>query len=534
LRVRRDEAPPAPDDESESEYDYDRLVTARRAALVAALLAAVLLAAALDGQSPPPVPLRLVTAAGTRPLPTLVVNDVEYVALDELANVFPITVREDAATRAITVTWRGGRSIALTPDQSLASVSGKLVSLPTAPVKIGGKWFVPIDFLPRALAAVATGRLELRKSSRLVLAGEVRLPRVTVRHDVPGNEARVTFDISPPTPHSVVQEQNRLVVRFDADGLDASIAPFTTQGYVQSIRTLEGAAIAVELGPRFASFRASDVPVDARTARLVLDVFGSLETQAAPTPTPAQPPPAGSAEPPLLPAPAPGLRTIVLDPGHGGPDTGAKGAKGALEKDLALAIARRLKGAIESRLGARVLLTRDDDRALGADERAALANNNKADLFLSLHLASSVIQQNAGATIFVLDPAASAPDAATAAEPAVSMPIFGGGMREVDVLPWNRAQARHVDESSAFAEIVAARLQPVVPLHPRGIERAALRVLVGANMPALVVELGYLSNATDEARLVTPETQARMAQALGDAIASFDQRARERAAGGTR
>jgi N-acetylmuramoyl-L-alanine amidase len=519
--------------ESEYESDYDRLVTARRAALVPVLLAAVLLAATLLGQSPPPVPLRLVTSAGTRPLPTLVVGEVEYVALDELANVFPITTREDAATRAITVTWRGGRTVALTPDQSLASVAGKLVSLPTAPIRIGGKWFVPIDFLPRALAPVAVGRLELRKSSRLVLAGDVRLPRVTVRHEVPGNEARLTFDISPPTPHSVVQEQGRLLVRFEADGLDASVAPFTPQGYVQSIRTVEGAAIAVELGPRFASFRASDVPVDAGTARLVLDIFGSVETQAPPTGTPAQPPTAAAPEPPLLPAPSPGLRTIVLDPGHGGADTGARSAKGALEKDLALTVARRLKGAIESRLGARVLLTREDDRALGADERAALANNNKADLFVSLHLASSVVQRNAGATIFVLDPAASAPDTA-ATEPGVTLPVFGGGTREVDVLPWNRGQAGHVDESSAFASLVAARLGPVVPLHPRGIARAPLRVLVGANMPALVVELGFLSNADDEGRVVTPETQARMAQALAEAIAAYDQRARERVAGGPR
>jgi N-acetylmuramoyl-L-alanine amidase len=507
-------------------------VTARRVAICVALLAAVLAAAALDGQSPPPTPLRLMTSAGSRPLPTLVVNDVEYVALDELALVFPLAVREDAATHAITVTWRGGRTVALTPDQSLASVAGKLVSLPTAPVRIGGKWFVPIDFLPRALALVAVGRLELRKASRLVIAGDVRLPRVAVRHDAPGNEARLTFDVSPPTPHTVVQEQGRLVVRFEADGVDASIAAFTPQGYVQAIRTADtGAAIVVELGPRFASFRAIDVPGDGKTARLVLDVFGSLETQAPPpAPGPAPPPPQ---EPPLVAAPAAGLRTIVVDPGHGGTDTGAKSTKGALEKDIALAMARRLKATLESRMGARVLLTRDDDRLIGADDRASLANNNKADLFLSLHLASSVVTRNTGASIYVLDPAAFGPDATLGiAEPAMSMPVFGGGTREVDVIPWNRAQARYVDDSSAFAMLAAARLQPVIPLHPRGVQRAPLRVLVGANMPAVLVELGYLSNTDDEARATGPETQARLAQALAEAIVAFDQRARERAAAG--
>ncbi len=243
---------------------------ARRVPLLCALAAAVL-TVAIEGQSPPPMPLRLMTPAGTRPLATLVVNDVEYVALDELAAVFPIAIRDDAAAHSITVTWRGGRTAALTPDQSLASVGGRLVSLPAAPVRIGGKWFVPIEFVPRALALVAVGRLELRKPSRLLIAGDVRLPRVSVRHEVTGSDARVTLDISPPTPHTVVQEQGRLVVRFDADGVDAAIPPIASQGFVQAIHPADtGAGIVLELGPRFASFRASDVPGDATTARLVV------------------------------------------------------------------------------------------------------------------------------------------------------------------------------------------------------------------------------------------------------------------------
>jgi N-acetylmuramoyl-L-alanine amidase len=497
-----------------------------------ACLAAALAMAALEGQSPPPAPLRLMTPAGTRPLGTLVVNDIEYVALDELAAVFPLTIRDDVAAHSITVTWRGGRTVALTPDQSLASVGGKLVSLPTAPIRIGGKWFVPIDFVPRALALVAVGRLELRKPSRLLIAGDVRLPRVTVRHEVPANQARVTIDISPPTPHTVAQEEGRLLVRFDADGLDAAVPAFTPQGYVQAIHTSDtGAALIIELGPRFASFRASDIPGDAATARLVIDVLGAAETQPPATQAPAaQPPPT---EAPSFGVPAPGLRTIVIDPGHGGADAGAKGAKGTLEKDLTLVMGRRVKASIESRLAARVLLTRDDDRALGADERASLANNNKADLLVSLHAGASVMPRIGGASVFVLAPDAWLADAAGAAQPPVSMPVFGGGTREVDVIPWNRAQASHVAESTVFAHLVETQLRGVGALHPRSVEAAPLRVLVGANMPAVLVELGYLTNPADEARLLAPEPQARVAAVLADAIVRYDQRVRA-ASGGTR
>ena len=84
------------------------------------------------------------------------------------------------------------------------------------------------------------------------------------------------------------------------------------------------------------------------------------------------------------------IRTIAIDPGHGGDDEGVKGAGGTKEKDLTLAVARRVKAAIEARLGIRVLLTRDDDRNVPLDERTAMANNNKADLFISLHANASL------------------------------------------------------------------------------------------------------------------------------------------------
>ena len=470
----------------------------------------------LRGQSPPPTPLRLLSAQGSRPLPSLVVNDNEFIALDELILVFPIVVRDDQSTHSITVTWKGKTAV-LNPDQSLASVGGRLISLPSTPIKIGGKWFVPIDFIGRVLVPIADGPLEFRRASRLVIAGTVRLPRVVIRHELPGPQARVTFDISPATPHSIVQEATRLVVRFDADALDTSIGPAPAQSVVTAIHPTEtGTGIALDLGPRFGSFRATDMPGDASIMHLVVEVFPTLESSAGPA-SPIAPP-----EQPPLPTPGTATHVIVIDPGHGGTDEGVHGAKGLLEKDVTLALARRLKVAIESRIGARVLLTRDDDRIVSPDDRAALANNNKGDIFVSLHVAGSPQTTLSGASVFSLaaDSAPPAPAGSPAAE-TVSMPVFGGTSREIALTPWEHAQASHVNDSMDLAQRMEATLRSVVPLSPRPRQQAPLRVLVGANMPAVLVEMGFLSNPVQARQLASDQFQNDIVQALVDGIVQF-------------
>jgi N-acetylmuramoyl-L-alanine amidase len=217
----------------------------------------------------------------------------------------------------------------------------------------------------------------------------------------------------------------------------------------------------------------------------------------------------------------------VIDAGHGGDETGARGAKGTLEKDVTLAVARRLRAAIEARLGVRVLMTRDDDRTVPLDERAALANNNKADLFLSIHANASVRDALAGAEVFHLGAERYTEDAQREAEStAVAMPVFGGGTREIGVIPWDTAQAQFVERSSIFAGFVEEALRRTVPMSPRALQQAPFRVLVGANMPAALVEVGYLSNPEQERQLASGEYQGRLAQALLEAIVRFDARVR--------
>jgi N-acetylmuramoyl-L-alanine amidase len=231
----------------------------------------------------------------------------------------------------------------------------------------------------------------------------MRVPRIASRVESQGSLlARLTIDIAPATPHAVSQDSSRLLIRFEADSLDATLPSSTVPDLIQNVHPGDGpAVIVVDLGPRFASYRASDFPGDAGSGRLVIDVTAQT-TEGQPAAQP-QAQPAPQEAPPLLELNQPGgLRTIVVDAGHGGEEDGAHGKDGTLEKTVTLTVARRLKAALEARLGARVILTRDSDQTVGLDERAAVANNNKADLFVSLHANASVRPAMSGAEVFYL------------------------------------------------------------------------------------------------------------------------------------
>jgi N-acetylmuramoyl-L-alanine amidase len=499
----------------------------RRASIAALAAALSLLSVALPAQQSAAPPYTVVTREARRPLAARTMNGQEMFALDDLARLFNLTVREDPAAGGLTIT-SGSQTILLSTQQPLASIAGKMTSLPAAPVRDGRIWYVPVDFVSRVLAPVASTRIDLRKPSRLLLVGEVRLPRVAARVEALGAQSRVTLDVAPPTPHTVAQEGNRLVVRFDADGLDAAdLRANTTTDTVQNVHVGDAPqTVVIDLGPRFAAFRASDQPGTAGATRILIDLVPQTDAPVTGTPPgapprPGQPPVAET--PPLLDLPpAGGLRTIVIDPGHGGDDTGAKGAQGTLEKTITLAVARRLKAAIEARLGTRVLLTRDGDQAVGLDQRAAVANNNKADLFISLHANASVRPAVAGAEVFSLALEGYGDAAQRAAQaPRDTLPVVGGGSRDIEIIPWEMAQARYIDQSGAFARAVEEALRERVPMSTRPLQQAPFRVLVGANMPAVLVELGFLTNPQQEQQLLADDHQSALTQALLDGIVRF-------------
>jgi N-acetylmuramoyl-L-alanine amidase len=484
------------------------------ALLLCALALVVPGAVRLLGQGPA---LTVLSRDGRRTIPITTSNNQDLIALEDLAGIFQLTVREEGG--GITVSYRG-RTIALTPDQTIASVAGRVISLPAPLTRSGGRWMVPLDFITRALVPIYDGRLELRRLSRLLIAGDLRVPRVSIQHETVGGGARVTIESTPRATATVTQESaSRVLVHFDADAIDLLVPSAALPGFVQAYRATDATTVAVDLGPRVATTRSATQIVDAAT-RIVVDLLTAVQEPAAPPPattTQAEPrPPA----PDLPPRPTIGTSawTITLDAGHGGDDSGAKGAGGTAEKNVTLAVARRVRATIEARLGYRVIMTRDDDRLVPVADRTALANNNKSDLFISLHANSSFRATVAGAAVYV---AAFDQNGPVKPHIPVRLPAFGGGFRDLELVPWNLAQIRHKDQSAGFAGLLVDQFRDRIPLADASIDAVALRVLESANMPAVLIELGYLSNAAQEKQLINGEFQGVVAQAIADAIAKF-------------
>ena len=490
----------------------------RRSSFVAALILAFV--TTTSGQDPAPAsPLTLVSRDARRAIPTSIQNGREVVALDDLANLFQFSVKEDALAGGVTVAYRG-RTIVASTDRPIVSVEGRVVSLPAPMIRSGRRWLVPIEFISSALAPIYDQRIELRRASRLVILGDVRLPRVTASIDSAGPSTRATIEITPAAAVAVSADSGRMLVKIDADGLDFSASAMS--GLIDRIRVGDQPnTVVVDTN---GAGRAT-VTTANNVARVLIEVASTATSELkAPTPAPTPAPPSETPipDPRALIAATRTWQTIVIDPGHGGDDVGVRSAKGVEEKQLTLDIARRLRGMVESRLGLRVILTRDDDRALGLDERAAVANNGKANLLISLHVNGSRVPDTSGAEVFHLQlDRQSAEFVRAATSEGAALPTIGGTVRRLDLIPWDLAQARHLDESSVLATVLQEELQRQIPMSPHPVRQGPMRVLAAANMPAALVEVAYLTNPQQESRLATDDFKTSVAQAVFSAIVRF-------------
>jgi N-acetylmuramoyl-L-alanine amidase len=227
-------------------------------------------------------------------------------------------------------------------------------------------------------------------------------------------------------------------------------------------------------------------------------------------------------------APEERFETVVLDAGHGGDDEGARGPAGGLEKDVVLEVVRRLAAALREG-GARVVLTRDSDVFVSLEQRTNIANDARGDLFLSIHANAARDAEVRGTETFFLSLEATDEAAHRLAQ------RENQALGEVEMLRratddplvailGDMIASEHLHESQAFARMAQERLGAAGPGGSRGVKQAPFVVLSGVQMPASLVEIGFITNSADERRLRSARGQRRIVAALAEAVHAFGRR----------
>jgi N-acetylmuramoyl-L-alanine amidase len=452
--------------------------------------------------------------------------EVELLPLDLVISGFGVVVHSDARAGAVTLTYRG-REASLYNKKSLASVGGDLRLLSSPAVLEEGQWLIPVDAVPRVIGPLLGKRSEWHAVPRVLTLGDVAIPKVGVTTFVSGDLVRVVLEASEKVPFHVVQDEGRVTVSIPRDVVDVSFTQERLTGGIVDLLQYQGGrenVLNVTLGRRFQQMKAyeQDGP-----PRLVLEFHAAPTSAKAPRDAPA---PSTVAPPAKAPAPAEmgSQRTIVIDPGHGGDDTGAKGVGGTLEKDVTLSIARKLRTALVNNLGYQVFLTRDRDEDIPLDERTAVANNYKADLFLSIHANASRSHGATGSEVYFLSYQASDEESRRIAASEGPPPAPGGeaadgsGGADLALILWDMAQAEHLEESSALASRIQEEITSATGVGQRGVKQAPFRVLVGAAMPAALIEIAFISNPAEEKLLASDTFQAKVVSAIAKGISRYD------------
>ncbi len=493
-----------------------------------------MLAAAVTAQhQPPETPEPLVTGTvslvvegrNVAPIPAAQYVDGPRFALAPIARLLGVELRIGPLGDSHTLIYED-RQVIVGPGQStLVTVApdGRterdLVRLQRMPIRDAQGLKLSLQALEIALGDPLNYQFTWREAERVldVSRPEARFLQgaVNLRHQYP--VSLVEIELSEVPRYRVERFPGALEIRLIGDRLRLPIRrslepdPFVRDVIVAPDRLrLELAAGAVAAEPRVL-----------QRPGLVIEVFEGVDTAT----------PSINEAPPRKPRRRPeGIRTIALDPGHGGSETGAIGPGGTDEANLALSIAKALRLQLERRLPVKVLLTREADVDVPLETRAAIANENQADLFISIHFNSSFGSRPRGAETYFLSREASDQQAAAfaAVENAAGSSDETDPELELKMILWDLAQSYHLAKSQRFANLVQEELNLALGLRDRGVKQAPFTVLMGAKMPAVLVELGFLSNPEEEERLRDPVYRADLVDALVQAISRFKRQVEER------
>ncbi|HEY4597455.1 MAG TPA: N-acetylmuramoyl-L-alanine amidase [Thermoanaerobaculia bacterium] len=489
--------------------------------ILLALLLPVLL---LAQRQPAPSALPAAPAAPARsavllegreiPVPVTITSNGPLFGLTPLVEVLGGKVTSDESGESVTLRL-GDKDVVLGPGNAIVTVGDNIVSLSQPPTRGEGGLQVPVDFLKKTWGDLVGYAFDWHpETSRLTIARRGNR-ELGVTLDVVHLQGMTTVVLQfPEEPHYQVDHSKpgMITVQMLSDRLSPPPPKEVQDPLVQGV-AVDPQQIRIQL----AQGAQAESYVLGSPFRLVFDIHPTSSVE---VPTPQ----VQSAQR------APGVHVIVIDPGHGGQETGAIGPGGVQEKELTLELGRELAAKL-GRLGVQTVLTRTDDTLVKLDDRSAIANQNRADLFISIHLNSSLGAGASGTETYFLSPQASDPRAASSAAaentaPAAPTTSDAGApsateQQDVDLILWDLAQSRHLAESQRFATMIQTQLNEALQIKDRGVKQAPFRVLKGATMPAVLVELGFINNPEEEKKLQDPVYRDQILDALVTAIARY-------------
>ncbi|MFQ5848842.1 MAG: N-acetylmuramoyl-L-alanine amidase [Candidatus Methylomirabilales bacterium] len=459
-------------------------------------------------------------------LHTKLIKGREYVPLFQVAKVSGGRILRDGL-RVKEVVFR------LVEGEAGIVVGDTTFLLTAPPVKERGTFWVPIEFLVRALEArYGEGRVYWNKSTRVVWLGHERYNLRLLRHHAYPDYTRIVIEALKPLTFRLQEDDKaRLSLRIKGGILSPMLSEVVriNDGLIQMVEPTQRQGEAIFRIYRDAFGGLTRTFALKNPDRIVVDLYRAKAglAQISPAAPPARPSSPSRTRAPSVP-PAASLRTIAIDPGHGGRDTGAVGRHGLREKDVVLDIGLQLRRLIQERLGIRVVMTRTEDVFVPLEERTAIANRAKADFFISIHVNAAPRSRASGFETYFLsrEPSDSAARASAIREN-LSVNLGGLKPREEDALRailWDMANTLYLRESSELAEILLEELDRILKVNNRGVKSAPFFVLMGAAMPAVLMEVAFISNPKEERKLQAARYKDRVAEALYAGVVRFKNR----------
>ncbi|MEX3775214.1 N-acetylmuramoyl-L-alanine amidase [Pseudomonas sp. MYb118] len=392
----------------------------------------------------------------------------------------------------------------------------------------------------RAMVA-AVGMLFLAVTVNAVADTKVNSVRLWRAPD----NTRLVFDLSGPVQHSVftLTAPDRLVIDINGASLGAPLNVSTANTPITAMRSAQRTPtdlrVVIDLKKVVTPKSFTLAPNAQYGNRLVVDLFDN-PADAAPIPAPTNvatvaPVPVTPVDPPVKLPPAPaGKRDIivVIDAGHGGEDPGASGSRGQREKDVVLSIARELQRQVNGMKGFRAELTRTGDYFIPLRGRTEIARKKGADLFVSIHADAAPSTAAFGASVFALSDRGATSETARWLADSENRSDLIGGAGNVSLDDKDRMLAGVLLDLSMTASLtsslnvgqkVLSNIGRVTPLHKQRVEQAGFMVLKSPDIPSILVETGFISNANEASKLAASSHQQALARSISSGVRQFFQ-----------